>query len=93
MNVDFSGVELVADRVWYDVHSDRLYLQAGGIQSSILLRNIPDHDFESTAPLIGFSIGQSGSVVVCHHRDGKDTWLPVDLWLPANIGASIPPRT
>jgi len=23
-----------------------------------------------------------GSVVICRHQDGKETWLPADLWLP-----------
>jgi hypothetical protein len=43
--------------------------------------SIPDHDFESQSPVARFSIGQSGSVVVCHHADGTETWLPGDLWL------------
>jgi hypothetical protein len=28
-----------------------------------------------------FSIGQSGSVVICHHQDSAETWLPTDLGL------------
>jgi hypothetical protein len=85
MNVDFSAVKLAPERVWYDVPSGRLCISAGDYQNSIDLFAIPDRDFESTAPVIRFSIGQTGSVVVCHHRDGAETWLPVDLWLPGGF--------
>src|SRR5580698_3784696 len=79
MNVDFSAADLVADKVWYDAASGRLCLSAGDYQNGILVSAIPDDDFESRAPIAGFSIGQSGSVVVCHHRDGAETWFPVDM--------------
>jgi len=82
MNVDISWNELAAERVWFDASCGRLFLQAGDFVNAITLAEIPDADFESSAPIKSFSLGQSGSVVVCHHRDGKDTWLPVDMWLP-----------
>ena len=82
MNVDISWDELVAERVWFDASGGRLFVQAGEFVNGIEFTKIPDADFESSAPVKSFSIGQSGSVVVCHHRDGKETWLPVAMWLP-----------
>jgi len=87
MNVDFSAVKLAPDRVWYDLPSGRLGIAAGDYQNSIDFFSIPDVDFESTAPVTHFSIGQTKSVVVCHHSDGAETWLPVDLWLPGGFTA------
>jgi hypothetical protein len=82
MNVDFSATDLVADRVWFDASTGRLCVSAGGYQNGVLLSLIPDADFESATPIARFSLGQTGAVVVCHHKDGTETWLPVDLWLP-----------
>lgn len=86
MKVDFSAVELVADKVWYDANAGRLCISAGDFQYGISLAQIPDHDFESTASISGFALGQSGAVVICHHKDGVETWLPVDMWLPGGVG-------
>jgi len=85
MNVDFSGVKLMPERVWYDVSSGRLYLSAGDYQNSIDFFSVPNSDFESAASVSHFSIGQSQSVVICHHSDGAETWLPVDMWLPGGF--------
>lgn len=82
MNVDFSAADLVAEKVWYDANTGRLHLAAGSYQNSLALVQIPDCDFESTAAIARFSLGQNGAVVVCHHKDGTETWLPVDMWLP-----------
>jgi hypothetical protein len=30
-------------------------------------------------------LGCEGTVVICHHGDGEETWLPVDLWLPGGF--------
>jgi len=85
MDVDISATDLVADEVWYDAAPGRLCLSAGDYQNGIVFSEIPDDDFESRTPIAGFSIGQSGSVVVCRHRDGAETWLPVDMWLPGGF--------
>lgn len=82
MTVDISWDELVVERVWFDASCGRLFVQAGDFVNGIEFARIPDTDFESAAPAKSFSIGQSGSVVICHHRDGAETWLPVDMWLP-----------
>ena len=87
MNVDFSAADLVAEKVWYDASTGRLCLSSAGYQNGILLAQIPDADFESTTPVARFSLGQNGAVVVCHHKDGAETWLPVDLWLPEGFAA------
>jgi hypothetical protein len=87
MNVDFSAADLVAEKVWYDASTGRLCLSAGGYQNGIPLALIPDRDFESAAPIAGFSLGQGGAVVVCQHKDGAETWLPVDMWLPDGFTA------
>lgn len=80
--MDFSAADLVAEKVWYDAGTGRLCLSAGAYQNGIPLAQIPDADFESTTPIGSFSLGQNGAVVICHHKDGTETWLPVDLWLP-----------
>jgi hypothetical protein len=82
MNVDISWYELVADRVWFDASCGKLFIQAGEFVNGIPFDQIPDEDFESATPVRSFGIGQSGSVIVCHHKDDKETWLPVDMWLP-----------
>ena len=88
MNVDISWEELVAERVWFDASCGKLFLQAGDFVNAIEFTKIPDSDFESRAPVRSFSIAQSGSVVVCHHRDGVETWLPVDMWLPEGFAST-----
>jgi hypothetical protein len=88
MNVDISWDELTAERVWFDASCGKLFVQAGDFVNGLDFMRIPDADFESTAPVRSFSIGQSGSVIICHHRDGAETWLPVDMWLP---GSFTPP--
>jgi len=76
MNVDISWAELVVGRVWFDASCGRLFVQAGDFVNGIEFAKIPAADFESGAPVKSFSLGQSGVVVVCHHRDGRETWLP-----------------
>ncbi len=85
MNVDISWDELTAERVWFDASCGKLFIQGGEFVNAIDFGRIPDEDFESTAPVKSFAIGQGGSVVVCQHKDGKETWLPVDLWLPSGF--------
>ena len=87
MNVDFSAADLVTERVWYDASTGRLHLSAGSYQNSLALAQIPDGDFESSVAIARFSLGQNGAVVVCHHKDGAETWLPVDMWLPDGFAA------
>ena len=85
MNVDFSGVELRPERVWYDAAAGRLCISAGDYHNSIDFFAIPDVDFESAASVSHFSIAQNQTVVICHHSDGAETWLPLDLWLPGGF--------
>ena len=87
MNVDFSAANLAAEKVWYDASTGRLCVSAGDYQNGVSLDRIPDVDFESTAPIARFSLGQNGAVVVCHHKDGAETWLPVDMWMPEGFTA------
>jgi hypothetical protein len=89
MRVDFSSENLKADAVWFDASTGRLCVRCGDFVGGIGFAKIPDHDFESTAPVHRFSIGQEGSVVICHHRDGVETWLPVDMWLPDGFEAAF----
>jgi len=79
----------MAERVWFDVSCGRLFIQAGDFVNNIEFAKVPDADFESSAAVKSFSIGQSGSVIICHHKDGKETWLPTDMWL--SEGFSTPP--
>ena len=81
MNVDITWNELTAERVWFDTSCGKLFIQGGEFVNAIDFARIPDEDFESTAPVKSFTLGQSGTVVICHHKDRKETWLPVDMWM------------
>lgn len=85
MNVDISLAEPVATRVWFEIKSSFLFVEINGIVSSIDFRLIPEDDFESTTPITKFAVGCEGTVVICHHRDGAESWLPVDMWLPGGF--------
>jgi hypothetical protein len=89
MNVDFSLAEPVATHVWFEVASARLFVEINGIVTSIDFRLIPEDDFESAAPVTKFTLGCEGTVVICHHRDGEETWLPVDMWLPGGFTPQV----
>lgn len=85
MNVVFADRELSVKSVWYDASSGKLCVEAEDFVNGIDFVGIPDHDFESQAPVVSFSVGQEGSVVICRHSDGAETWLPVDMWLPGGF--------
>lgn len=85
MNVDISIDELRAERVWYDLSADKLFVQAKDFVNGIEFGAIAEADFETSSPVISFSIGHQGATVICHHKDGKETWLPADLWLPGGF--------
>lgn len=82
MNV-VSRTEVVRlSRVWFDRQSGLLHGEAEGVDSALCFAQIPNEDFESGSPVESFAVGMKGSVVICRHQDGKETWLPADLWLP-----------
>ena len=81
MNVVFESSPVV-EQVSFDSRSNEIHALIAGIEFAFPLSNIPEEDFESTSPIIGFAIGCEGTVVVCKHRDGSETWLPADMWLP-----------
>jgi hypothetical protein len=85
MRVDISIDELRAERVWYDASTKKLFVQARDFVNGIEFGLIPEDDFESDAPVVSFSIGNQGATVICHHKDGQETWLPADLWLPGGF--------
>jgi len=75
-------------RVWFDAGTERLCVDFGqGFVGSIPFQAIPEDDFESTSPVVAFSVGQEGGVVVCRHEDGVETWLPADMFIPGGFGA------
>lgn len=82
MNVAFETDLVVVNHVWFDPRDGEIHAEIAGIDHSIPLEKIPDEDFESLTPIIAFQIGCEGAVVVCKHRDGNETWLPADMWLP-----------
>lgn len=82
MSVVFSIDELRAERVWYDASTKKLFVQARDFVNGIEFDAIAEEDFESRAPVVSFAIGYKGATVICHHQDGKETWLPADMWLP-----------
>jgi hypothetical protein len=80
MNVVFESSPVV-DQVYFNPKSEEIHAVIAGIDFSFPLSKIPEEDYESTSPIIGFAIGCEGAVVVCKHRDGSETWLPADMWL------------
>ena len=85
MNVVIDAVEPIATRVWFDPRDQTLFVEINGVVASLQLNRIPEDDFESQAPIVRFALGADGTVVVCHHQDGLETWLPVDIWLPGGF--------
>ena len=81
MNVVFESSPVV-EQVSFDPRSNEIHALIAGIDFAFPFSNIPEEDFESASPIIGFAIGCEGTVVVCKHRDGSETWLPADMWLP-----------
>jgi hypothetical protein len=82
MNVVFKTDVGRVSRVWFDRQTGLLHTEADGVDSAIPFAQIPDGDFETTSPVESFAVGMKGSVVICRHQDGKETWLPADLWSP-----------
>lgn len=82
MNVALSDNKLAVDRIWYDASSGKLYIQSGSYVNGIRFADIADADFESSTPVVRFSVHSLREMVICHHADGQETWLPVDMWLP-----------
>ena len=85
MNVAISVDDLRAQKVWYDASTKKLCIQAKDFVNGIDFARIPEDDFESSAPVTSFSLRHKGATVICHHQDGKETWLPVDMWLPGGF--------
>lgn len=85
MNVAIGTEEAVAAGVWYDSQTGLLSVDLSGVLCSIEFARLPDDDFESRSPVVGFAIGCDGTVVVCRHKDGAETWLPVDMWRPGGF--------
>ena len=81
MNVVFESNPVV-EQVSFDPRSNEIHALIAGIEFAFPLSEIPEEDFESASPIVGFAIGCEGAVVVCKHRDGSETWLPADMWLP-----------
>lgn len=77
--------ELRAERVWYDASTKKLFVQAKDFVNGIEFALIAEDDFESRSPVISFSIGHQGATIICRHRDGQETWLPSDMWLPGGF--------
>ena len=72
----------VVEQVSFDPRSNEIHTLIAGIEFAFPLSEIPEEDFESATPIVGFAIGCEGAIVVCKHRDGSETWLPADMWLP-----------
>ena len=81
MNVVFESSPVV-EQVSFDPRSNEIHALIAGIEFAFPLSEIPEEDFESASPIIGFAIRCEGAVVVCKHRDGSETWVPADMWLP-----------
>ena len=82
MNVDISAEQLRAGKVWFDASTGRLCVEAAGFVNGIEFSRIPEGDFESVTPVSSFAVGHQGATIICRHKDGKETWLPINLWQP-----------
>ena len=76
MNVAFETDSVVIGRVWFDPRDGEIHAEIAGMDHSIPLEKIPDDDVESSSPIIAFETGCAGTVVVCRHQDGQETWRP-----------------
>ena len=89
MNVSFGSKarvhEPIIERVWYDLASGILNAEIDGIATGIQFNLITEDDFDSPSAVERFSVGCKGAVVICHHEDGEETWLPSDMWLPGGF--------
>lgn len=74
-----------ATEVWFDPRLRTLSVKIDGVVASIDFARIPKADLESVTPVVEFSLGCQGAVIVCRHSDGAETWLPVDMWLPGGF--------
>ncbi len=83
--MDISLIEPVATRAWFDSQSRALNVEINGVVSSIDFDKIHNEDFSSQAPITRIEVDNEGSVVICHHHDEEETWLPVDMWLPSGF--------
>jgi len=81
MNVVFESSPVV-EQVSFNPRSNEIHTLIAGIEFAFPLSEIPEEDFESASPIVEFAIGCEGAVVVCKLRDGSETWLPADMWLP-----------
>lgn len=81
MNAVFESSPVV-EQVSFDPRSNEIHALIAGIEFAFPFSEIPEEDFESASPIVGFAIGCEGAIVVCKHRDGSETWLPADMWLP-----------
>jgi len=88
MNVAFETDSVVIGRVWFDPRDGEIHAEIAGMDHSIPLEKIPDDDVESSSPIIAFETGCAGTVIVCRHQDGQETWLPGDMWLPCGFTPS-----
>lgn len=79
----------MATQLWFEVITAYLFVEINGIVNSIDFRLIPADDFESAASVTKFTLGCEGTVVICHHRDGEETWLPVDMWRPGGFTPQV----
>ena len=85
MNVVCKTQDIRLNHAWFEAERGYLHVEIDGVDRSIPFALIPDDDFESSAPVCSFRIGMNGSVVVCTHQDGVETWLPADLWLAEGV--------
>jgi len=88
MSVDIGIEEGRVTRAWYERRSSLLCAEINGIVEGIDLRQVLSDDFESGAQIVRISVGCEGAVVICHHKDGLETWFPSDLWLPGGFTPS-----
>lgn len=85
MNAVVDLATVTATGVWFDPRLGTLSVKIDGVVASIEFAKIPKVDFESATPVSDFSLGCRGTVIVCRHSDGAETWLPVEMWLPGGF--------
>jgi hypothetical protein len=69
-----------ATRAWYELGSQELCAEIGGMVVRIKLSAFPDHCWRSRSPFVAVALWDQGNQLAFHHRDGETSLFPVSIW-------------
>lgn len=78
--------------VRFDTETRTVVVSFRGIERAIAFDAIPEGDWDSKAPVTGFTITRDGSAILAHHEDGEETWFPADMWEPGGFTPKLSGR-